>query len=99
MLFRTDPEPLTSVERLKYPKELEPTIETDELWLTDALHKLSTEQKVLVHPVNGRWYTTGDPLRFLIASIEYGLRHPEIGKSLAEYLSTLLPLSDGGHGS
>lgn len=69
-------------------EEVEPG-KGNELWLTDALHKLSSEQKVLVHPVDGKWYTMGDPLRFLIASIEYGLRHPEIGKSLAEYLSTL----------
>ena len=61
----------------------------NELWLTDAIDRLSNEGRVLVCEVQGQWYTTGDPLRFLIASVEYALRHPEFGKPFAEYLKTL----------
>ena len=60
-----------------------------ELWLTDAIQKLGADSRVLVHVVDGVWYTTGDPLRFLIASIEYGLRSPAIAPDLKRYLKEL----------
>jgi UTP--glucose-1-phosphate uridylyltransferase len=63
----------------------------NELWLADAIDKLSQNQRVLVEEIKGTWYTTGDPLRFLIACIEYGLRDPEIGAELAEYLKSVNP--------
>lgn len=60
-----------------------------ELYLTDAIHSLSQTDRVLVHPIEGTWYTTGDPLRFLKTNIEYSLRDPEIGRDVAEYLESL----------
>lgn len=60
-----------------------------ELYLTDAIDRLSREDRVLVHSIEGAWYTTGDPLRYLIANVEYALRHPEVGKDFANYLRTL----------
>ena len=61
----------------------------EELYLTDAIHSLSQRDRVLVHPIEGTWYTTGDPLRFLKTNIEYSLRDPEIGRDVAEYLASL----------
>ena len=59
----------------------------NELYLTDALDTLCREARVIAHPIEGDWYTTGDPLRLLIANIEYALRHPEMGQPLAACLS------------
>jgi UTP--glucose-1-phosphate uridylyltransferase len=61
----------------------------EELYLTDAIHRLSQHDRVLVHEIEGTWYTTGDPLRFLKTNIEYALRHPEIRKDLSAYLREL----------
>jgi UTP--glucose-1-phosphate uridylyltransferase len=61
----------------------------EELYLTDAIHSLARTHRVLVHPIEGTWHTTGDPLRFLKTNIEYSLRDPEIGRELAEYLKSL----------
>ncbi len=61
----------------------------NELWLTDALDKLCREERVLVHPVNGTWYTMGDPLRYLIANVEYALKNRDVGKEFAAYLRTV----------
>jgi UTP--glucose-1-phosphate uridylyltransferase len=61
----------------------------EELYLTDAIHSLSQTQRVLVHSIEGTWYTTGDPLRFLKTNVEYALRDPQIGADVASYLSTL----------
>ena len=60
-----------------------------ELYLTDALDILCREERVLVHCIEGKWYTTGDPLRFLISNVEYALRDAEIGKYFAAYLRGL----------
>lgn len=58
----------------------------NELWLTDAIDKLSSESRVLVKEIEGTWYTIGDPLRFLIASIQFALKDPAISKQFANYL-------------
>jgi len=61
----------------------------NELYLTDAIAVLCRESKVLVHPIEGQWYTTGDPLRYLMTNVAYALEHAEIGKNFAEYLRSL----------
>jgi UTP--glucose-1-phosphate uridylyltransferase len=61
----------------------------NELYLTDANCILCGEARVLAHAIEGIWYTTGDPLRYLIANVQYALRHPEIGKQFADYLRTV----------
>jgi UTP--glucose-1-phosphate uridylyltransferase len=61
----------------------------NELYLTDALATVCRENRVLVHPIAGQWLTTGDPLNFLKATVQYALQHPEVGKPFAEYLRTL----------
>jgi UTP--glucose-1-phosphate uridylyltransferase len=57
-----------------------------ELYLTYANDQLCREARVLAHEIEGQWMTTGDPLRFLKANIEYALRNPEFAKDLAAYL-------------
>ena len=60
-----------------------------ELYLTFAIDRLCSQGRVLAHPIEGTWLTTGDPLRFLKANVEYALRHPDIGREFAEYLREL----------
>jgi UTP--glucose-1-phosphate uridylyltransferase len=60
-----------------------------ELYLTDALARVCREDRVLVHKAEGTWYTMGDPVNFLKATVAYALRHNEIGKPFADYLRGL----------
>jgi UTP--glucose-1-phosphate uridylyltransferase len=71
-----------------------------ELWLTDAIDQLASKGRVLVHPIEGQWHTTGDPLRFLMTVVQFALDRPDIGQEFATYLRGLrLPPRDGGTGA
>lgn len=61
----------------------------DELWLTDAIDRLAASDSVIVHPIEGKWFTTGDPLRFLKTTVEFALDRPDIGAEFASYLRGL----------
>ena len=61
----------------------------NELYLTHAVDKLAREGRVLVHSIEGKWHTTGDPLPFLITNIECALGRKDLSKGLAAYLRTL----------
>ena len=58
----------------------------EELYLTPAIDALARAGKVLVHAIEGRWETTGDPLRFMKANVEYMLRRPEFAEEFRSYL-------------
>jgi UTP--glucose-1-phosphate uridylyltransferase len=60
-----------------------------ELWLTDAIDQLAASDSVIVHPIQGKWFTTGDPLRFLKTTVEFALDRPDIGADFAQYLREL----------
>jgi UTP--glucose-1-phosphate uridylyltransferase len=60
-----------------------------ELWLTDAIDRLAATESVIVHPIDGEWLTTGDPLRFLKATVAFALERPDIGAQFARYLRGL----------
>jgi len=60
-----------------------------ELWLTDAIDELAAQDTVLVHPIQGKWFTTGDPLRFLQTTVEFALDRPDIGPEFLAYLRGL----------
>lgn len=61
----------------------------DELWLTDAINRLASTDSVIVHPIEGKWFTTGDPLRFLKTTVEFALDRPDIGPEFAQFLREL----------
>jgi UTP--glucose-1-phosphate uridylyltransferase len=63
--------------------------ENGELWLTDAIDRLAATDTVIVHPIEGKWLTTGDPLRFLKTTVEFALDRPDIGEEFAAYLREL----------
>ena len=60
-----------------------------ELWLTDAVDRLAASDSVVVHAIEGKWLTTGDPLRFLKTTVELALDRPDIGREFAAYLRGL----------
>jgi UTP--glucose-1-phosphate uridylyltransferase len=60
-----------------------------ELWLTDAVDRLAATNTVLVHTIEGKWFTTGDPLRFLKTTVEMALDRSDIGREFGAYLREL----------
>jgi UTP--glucose-1-phosphate uridylyltransferase len=60
-----------------------------ELWLADAIDEYAKKNKVLVARVQGQWLTTGDPLRYLKAMVEYALDRPDVGREFEKYLESL----------
>jgi len=58
----------------------------DELYLTYANDQLCREGQMLACTITGNWLTTGDPLRYLRANVEYALRDKEIGEDFAAFL-------------
>jgi UTP--glucose-1-phosphate uridylyltransferase len=60
----------------------------NELWLTDAIQEYIRQgNRVVVQPIqDGRWYTTGDPLRFLEVTLAYALDREDYGAALRQML-------------
>ena len=58
-----------------------------ELWVMDIVNNIAQEGgRVLGQPIEGEWFTTGDPLRYLKTSVEFALRRDDIGEDFKEYL-------------
>jgi UTP--glucose-1-phosphate uridylyltransferase len=57
-----------------------------EIQLTDGIARLLAEERVLAYAFEGRRYDCGAKLGYLEASVEYGLKHPELAVEFAEYL-------------
>jgi UTP--glucose-1-phosphate uridylyltransferase len=64
-----------------------------EIQLTDAISSLLAEQQVLAYRFEGVRYDCGSKLGYLQATVEYALRHPEVGADFAAYLNALKKLS------
>ncbi|HXZ53793.1 MAG TPA: UTP--glucose-1-phosphate uridylyltransferase GalU [Burkholderiales bacterium] len=58
-----------------------------ELQLTDAIAALLAQERVMAMRLPGKRYDCGSKLGYLEASVEFGLRHPEIGREFARYLA------------
>lgn len=57
-----------------------------EIQLTDAIAALLKEERVLAHEFHGTRYDCGSKLGYLKATLEYGLKHPELGPAFSAYL-------------
>ncbi len=57
-----------------------------EVQLTDAIARLLDYETVLAHEFRGVRYDCGSKLGYLKATVEYGLKHPELGPEFAAYL-------------
>ena len=61
-----------------------------EIQLTDAIAALLKEEPVFGYEYDGVRYDCGSKLGYLKASVDFALRHQEVGKEFAEYLKTRL---------
>lgn len=61
-----------------------------ELWIIDLLNALAQRgEKIIAQPIEGEWFTTGDPLRYLKTMVEFALQRKDIGEDFTAYLQSL----------
>jgi UTP--glucose-1-phosphate uridylyltransferase len=61
-----------------------------EIQLTDGIAALLDDEPVHAYRFEGKRYDCGSKLGYLEATVEYALRHPELGDRFAEYLDGLV---------
>lgn len=62
-----------------------------ELWVIDVLNKMVAEgKKVIAQPIEGKWLTTGDPLRYLKATFEFAMEREDLKEELLPHLKNLV---------
>jgi UTP--glucose-1-phosphate uridylyltransferase len=61
-----------------------------EIQLTDGIRHLVARQPVYGYRFEGKRYDAGDKLGFLMATVEFALRRPDLGGRFREYLKSLL---------
>ena len=59
-----------------------------ELQLTDAIKALMQHEKVYGYSYEGKRHDAGDKLGFLKATVEFGLKHPQLGEGFREFLKS-----------
>jgi UTP--glucose-1-phosphate uridylyltransferase len=88
------PSTLAVIGRYILPPEIFPILrktppgKNGEIQLTDALKELAKQSRMFALEVDGPRYDAGDKLGFLIATVEFALKNPTLGKEFSEYLST-----------
>lgn len=60
-----------------------------EIQLTDAIADLLADEQVYAYEFNGVRYDCGSKLGYLQASVELGMKHPEIGAEFTQYIKDL----------
>ncbi len=61
-----------------------------EIQLTDGIAALMDEEPVYAYAFEGKRYDCGSKLGYLEATVEYGLKHPQLGDAFADLLAGLL---------
>ena len=61
----------------------------NEIQLTDGIAALLGEEQVLAYEFSGRRHDCGSKLGYLVATVEYGLQHAELGDQFRDYLRQL----------
>jgi UTP--glucose-1-phosphate uridylyltransferase len=61
-----------------------------EIQLTDGIAALMQSEPVLAYRYDGQRYDCGSKLGYLKATLAMGLKHPEIGKELADHLKKMI---------
>jgi UTP--glucose-1-phosphate uridylyltransferase len=59
-----------------------------EIQLTDGIAALLHEERVMAYRFAGRRFDCGSKLGYLQATVELGLKHPEVGAGFARYLES-----------
>jgi len=57
-----------------------------EIQLTDAIARLLADERVLAYMFEGRRYDCGRKLGYLEATVDFGLKHPELADDFATFL-------------
>lgn len=90
------PSNLAVIGRYVLTPEIFPCIEATEpgkggeIQLTDGIRHLVARQPVYGYRFEGKRYDAGDKLGFLMATVEFALRRPDLGGRFREYLKNLL---------
>ena len=61
-----------------------------EIQLTDAISALLEHETVFAHRFKGKRYDCGSKLGYLKATVDFGLKHHELGDDFRNYLSTVV---------
>lgn len=61
----------------------------EELWLIDAIIQYAKDNPVYAARIEGKWMTTGDPLRYMKTQVRYALARKDLGKEFASFLKSL----------
>ncbi len=61
-----------------------------EIQLTDAISDLLQDEQVLCYEFTGKRYDCGSKLGYMQATVEYGLKHPELSEDFRSYLEQLM---------
>jgi len=61
----------------------------NELWLIDSIVEYAKNNPVNVKKIHGQWMTTGDPLNFMEAAVQFTLARPDIGEDFKKFLKQL----------
>ena len=57
-----------------------------EVQLTDAIAELMQQEKVEAYSMIGKSHDCGSKVGYMLANMEYGLRHPEVKDAMAEFI-------------
>jgi UTP--glucose-1-phosphate uridylyltransferase len=57
-----------------------------EIQLTDGIEALMREEQVLAYRYDGRRFDCGSKFGYLQATVDMGLKHPELGPAFAKFL-------------
>ena len=60
-----------------------------EIQLTDGIARLMKKEDVFAYRFTGKRYDCGSKLGYLQATVEYGMKHPKLGKAFRSYLQDL----------
>ncbi|MDV2858343.1 UTP--glucose-1-phosphate uridylyltransferase GalU [Oceanimonas sp. AH20CE76] len=91
------PSNLSVVGRYVLPASIWPLLQKtplgkgDEVQLTDTIAMLMEREPVDAHHITGKSHDCGSKLGYLMANVEYGLRHSELGNDFSRYLKQLKP--------
>ena len=57
-----------------------------EIQLTDAIDRLMKSETVEAYAMKGKSHDCGSKVGYMLANIEYGLRHPDVSDALAQFM-------------
>jgi UTP--glucose-1-phosphate uridylyltransferase len=58
-----------------------------EIQLTDGIAALIADEPVFAYAFEGKRYDCGSKLGYLEATVEFALKHPQLGRKFADYLA------------